>query len=178
MHGRADTPRATASHGIWNRCRPWWKRQKRRNPRSSRASTAAFCCGQGKRRWSSLDYYASLRAALARAKVPVTFLLNESDSLTQIEHGIDLGFDAVMPENEELPKEEYLRLVKQVVEKAHAKGVSVEAQVGHLADASGGTEAEPTEPEAARAFVNATQIDALGRSGGECPYSHFGKEEP
>ena len=121
-----------------------------------------FLLRSGQTTMEQLGFYASLRAALARAKVPVTFLLNESDSLTQIEHGIDLGFDAVMPENEELPKEQYLRLVKQVVEKAHAKGVSVEAQVGHLADASGGTVAEPTEPEAARAFVNATQIDALG----------------
>ena len=121
-----------------------------------------FLLRSGQTTLEQLGFYASLRAALARAKVPVTFLLNESDSLAQIEHGIDLGFDAVMPENEELPKEQYLRLVKQVVEKAHAKGVSVEAQVGHLADASGGTVAEPTEPEAARAFVNATQIDALG----------------
>ena len=135
-----------------------------------------FLLRSGQTTLEQLGYYASLRAALARAKVPVTFLLNESDSLTQIEHGIDLGFDAVMPENEELPKEQYLRLVKQVVEKAHAKGVSVEAQVGHLADASGGTVAEPTEPEAARAFVNATQIDALGVAVGNVHILTSGKK--
>jgi ketose-bisphosphate aldolase len=121
-----------------------------------------FLLRSGQMTLEQLGYYACLRAALARAKVPVTFLLNESHSLAQIEQGIDLGFDAVMPENEDLSKKEYLRLVKQVVEKAHTKGVSVEAQVGRLADASGGTEAQPTEPEAARAFVNETQIDALG----------------
>lgn len=135
-----------------------------------------FLLRSGQTTLEQLGFYASLRAALARAKVPVTFLLNESDSLTQIEHGIDLGFDAVMPENEELPKEQYLRLVKQVVEKAHAKGVSVEAQVGHLADASGGTVAEPTEPEAARAFVNATQIDALGVAVGNVHILTSGKK--
>ncbi len=135
-----------------------------------------FLLRSGQTTMEQLGFYASLRAALARAKVPVTFLLNESDSLTQIEHGIDLGFDAVMPENEELPKEQYLRLVKQVVEKAHAKGVSVEAQVGHLADASGGTVAEPTEPEAARAFVNATQIDALGVAVGNVHILTSGKK--
>jgi ketose-bisphosphate aldolase len=121
-----------------------------------------FLLRSGQTTLEQLGYYASLRAALGRAKVPVTFLLNESDSLEQLEQGINLGFDAVMPENEDLPKQEYERLVKQVVEKAHAKGVAVEAQVGHLADASGGTEAEPTDPEAARAFVDATGIDALG----------------
>ena len=109
-----------------------------------------------------LSYYAALRAALNRARVPVAFLLNETDSFDQIEHGIALGFDAVMVENEFLSKEAYLSLVKQVAELAHAKGVSVEAQVGHLADASAGTGTEPTEAEAARAFASATRVDALG----------------
>ena len=88
--------------------------------------------------------------------------MNETDSLAQIEQGIALGFDAVMVENEFLPKEEYQRLVKQVAEMAHAQGAWVEAQVGHLADASAGTVTEPTDPEAARAFVSATRVDALG----------------
>jgi ketose-bisphosphate aldolase len=121
-----------------------------------------FLLRSGQRTFEQLGYYASVREALSRAKVPVSFLLNESDSIEQIEQAISLGFDSVMPENEELPVEEYLRMVKHVVTKAHAKGVTVEAQVGHLADASGGTEARPTDPEAARAFVEATNIDALG----------------
>ena len=121
-----------------------------------------FLVRSGQTTLEKLSYYAALRAALDRAKVPVAFLLNETDSLDQIEQGIALGFNSVMVENEFLPKEKYQLLVKQVVEMAHAKGVSVEAQVGHLADASGGTEAAPTDPEAARAFVSATHIDALG----------------
>ena len=132
-------------------------------------------CGQ--KTLEQLGYYASLRAALARATVPVTFLLNESDSLEQIEQAIDLGFDAVMPENEDLPKVEYLRMVMQVVEKAHAKGLSVEAQVGHLADAAGGTAAETTDPEAARAFVELTGVDALGVSVGNVHILTEGKKE-
>ncbi len=121
-----------------------------------------FLLRSGQTTIEKLGYYAALRASLDRAKVPVAFLLNETDSLAQIEQGIALGFNAVMVENEFLPKEEYQHLVKQVVEMAHAQGVSVEAQVGHLADASGGTEAEPTDPEAARSFASATHIDALG----------------
>ena len=121
-----------------------------------------FLLRSGQRTFEQLGYYAAFREALSRAKVPVSFLLNESDSIEQIEQAVSLGFDSVMPENEDLPAEEYLRMVKHVVEKAHAKGVTVEAQVGHLADASGGTEAQPTDPEAARAFVKATNIDALG----------------
>jgi ketose-bisphosphate aldolase len=134
-----------------------------------------FLLRSGQRTFEQLGYYASLRTALSRATVPVTFLLNESDSLEQIEQAIGLGFDAVMPENEDLPKEEYLRMVKHVVEKAHAKGVTVEAQVGYLADASGGTEAQPTDPEAARAFVDATNIDALGVAVGNVHILTLGK---
>lgn len=121
-----------------------------------------FLLKSGQRSHEQLGYYASLRAALGKATVPVTFLLNESDSFEQIVQAIDYGFDAVMPENEDLPRDAYLQLVKKVVAKAHAKGVTVEAQVGHLADASGGTEAQPTDPEDARTFVKETQIDALG----------------
>jgi ketose-bisphosphate aldolase len=121
-----------------------------------------FLLRSGQTTMEKLGYYAALRAALDRAKVPVAFLLNETDSLAQIEQGMALGFGAVMVENEFLAPEENQRLVKQVVEMAHPRGVSVEAQVGHLADASGGTEAKPTDPEAARAFVNATHVDALG----------------
>jgi ketose-bisphosphate aldolase len=121
-----------------------------------------FLLRSGQTALEQLGYYGCLRAALARAKVPVAFLLNESDSLAQIEHGIALGFGAVMVENEFLPREEYQPLVEKVVELAHAQGVSVEAQVGHLADGSEGSEAEPTDPQAARAFVDATHVDALG----------------
>jgi len=131
-----------------------------------------FLLRSGQTTLEQLSYYAALRAALDRAKVPVAFLLNETDSLAQIEQGIALGFGAVMVENESLSKEGYQRLVERVVEMAHAKGVSVEAQVGHLADASGEVAQgplsgravlpEPTDPEAARAFVSATHVDALG----------------
>jgi fructose-bisphosphate aldolase class II len=68
-----------------------------------------FLLRSGQKTLEQLGYYASLRAALSRAKIPVTFLLNESDSLEQIEQAIDLGFDAVMPENEDLPKDDYMR---------------------------------------------------------------------
>jgi fructose/tagatose bisphosphate aldolase len=67
-----------------------------------------------------------------------------------------------MVENEGFELDDYRHLARQVVAKAHRNGVSVEAQVGHLADASSNGHAEPTAPEAARAFVEETGIDALG----------------
>ena len=121
-----------------------------------------FLMHPGRKRAENLTYYAGLGLTLEKARVPAALLFNESASLAQIEEAIDLGFNAVMVENEGFELDDYRRLVRQVVAKAHRSGVSVEAQVGHLADASSHGHAEPTAPEAARAFVEETEIDALG----------------
>jgi len=121
-----------------------------------------FLMHSGRKRAENLTFYANLGLSLSKACVPAALLLNESANLAQIEEAIDLGFNAVMVENEGFEANDYRRLVRQVVAKAHQSGVTVEAQVGHLADASSNGSAQPTTPESARAFVEETQIDALG----------------
>lgn len=111
-----------------------------------------------------LSHYAVLRVALEESSSPAAFILNETDDLSQIEEGIDLGFNAVMVESDYLEPKPYLQLVKKVVSLAHAKGVAVEAQIGRLPH--GGEEDQGsgcmTDSEIARAFVEETGIDALG----------------
>ena len=121
-----------------------------------------FLMHKGRRRAENLSYYAALGKSLEKSCVPAAFLFNESASLPQIEAAIDLGFNAVMVENDGLSLDNYSMLVRQVVAKAHRAGVAVEAQVGHLADGSSNGHAEPTNPALARAFVQETGIDALG----------------
>jgi ketose-bisphosphate aldolase len=121
-----------------------------------------FLMHPGRKRPENLASYAGLGLSLGRARVPAALLFNESTSFEQIENAIDLGFQAVMVENEGFAPDDYRRLVQKVVAKAHRNGVCVEAQVGHLADASSNGYPEPTTPEAARAFVEETEIDALG----------------
>jgi len=115
-----------------------------------------------------LSYYAGLRRALTESSVPVAFLLNETDDLRQIEEGIELGFNAVMIESDYLEPGTYRELVARVVRLAHAKGVSVEAQIGRLPH--GGEQSygagQSTDATVARAFVQETGIDALGVSVG------------
>jgi len=65
-------------------------------------------------------------------------------------------------ENENLDAGAYLEMVKRIVQLSHARGVSVEAQVGHLPNAAGVGHGEATDPGLARAFVDETGIDALG----------------
>ncbi len=121
-----------------------------------------FLMHAGRKRAEDLAYYAGIGSALAQSRVPAALLFNESASLAQMEEALDLGFNAVMVENEGLAPEEYRRLVREVVAVAHRTGASVEAQVGHLANPSANQHAEPTTPQAARAFVEETGIDALG----------------
>ena len=45
---------------------------------------------------------------------------------------IEVGYTSIMFDGSHLPVEENLKLAKEVVEKAHAKGISVEAEVGTI----------------------------------------------
>jgi len=122
-----------------------------------------FLAHAGRAQSEDLAIYAGMGlAALRHSNIPAALLLNETDNLAQIEEGISLGFNGVMVENEHLPLEEYRRLVKHVVNLAHRHDVWVEGQIGKLPDGSGHSEAEPTDPATARAFVEETGIDALG----------------
>jgi fructose-bisphosphate aldolase class II len=127
-----------------------------------------------------LAWYAGIRLALESASVPVALLLNESTNFDQMHEAIQLGFNAVMPDNEGLSLHEYRCLVKEVVAMAHARGVWVEAQIGslpagHDLDHSNG---EMTDPGTAAAFVKETRVDALGVSVGNVHIMTRGKASP
>ncbi len=124
-----------------------------------------------------LSYYAGFRLALTRSRVPVAFLLNESDSQAQIEEGIELGFNAVMPENEGLDHDQYRNFVNDVVSFAHPRNVWVEAQLGVLPNGSGTNNGhcEITDPERARRLVEETGVDALAVSIGNVHVLTAGK---
>ncbi len=127
-----------------------------------------FLMHSGRTKPENLAYYAGMGLALKKTPVPAAFLLNETDDLGQIEQGMEMGFNAVMVENERLSLDEYRELVKRVVQKARARNVSVEAQVGHLPFGGEGprSSGELTDPSVARQFVKETGVDALGVSVG------------
>lgn len=63
--------------------------------------------------------------------VPVAIHLDHGDYEAALEC-IEAGYTSVMFDGSHLPFEENLKLAKDVVEKAHAKGVSVECEVGSI----------------------------------------------
>lgn len=68
--------------------------------------------------------------------IPVCLHLDHGSSFESCKEAIDSGFSSVMIDASKYDLETNKKITKQVVDYAHSKGVSVEAEVGHV----GGTE--------------------------------------
>lgn len=104
-------------------------------------------------------------------KIPVCLHLDHATDLDFIKKAISAGFSSVMIDASVLPFEENAKKTAEVVKYAHAKGISVEAELGHVGNASvgsiseTGTDVDPgeslTDPEEVKKFVDITDVDAL-----------------
>lgn len=99
------------------------------------------------------------------AKVPAAVILDHASSYEKCAQGVRSGFGAVMYDCSKLPFEENSRRVAEVVRFAHACGVEVEAELGHVGGREYETQQETesvfTEIGEARAFVEQTGVDFL-----------------
>ena len=117
-----------------------------------------------------LEIYAAMgRAACDSAKVPCGLIFNECEDDRFIARAIDEGFNLVMPVNPKLAFDQYVSWVRSVVQRAHARGAGVEAEVGELPSGTTGASdgaGAATDPELAARFVEATGVDLLAVSVG------------
>ncbi|EGQ0399330.1 fructose-bisphosphate aldolase [Staphylococcus pseudintermedius] len=96
--------------------------------------------------------------------IPVAIHLDHGSSFEKCKEAIDAGFTSVMIDASHEPYEDNVKITKKVVEYAHERGVSVEAELGTVGGqeddvvAEGVTYANPTE---CQNLVKATGIDAL-----------------
>lgn len=120
---------------------------------------------------------AMLKEAAKSYSVPVCIHLDHATDFKDIKKAIDLGFTSVMYDGSVLPFVQNAENTKKVVELAHAHGVSVEAELGHVGDAIAGTgedtllgntavkEENPedslTDPLEVEKFIEITNVDAL-----------------
>ncbi|AKG36986.1 class II fructose-1,6-bisphosphate aldolase [Paenibacillus durus] len=95
--------------------------------------------------------------------VPVTIHLDHGSSFDKCKEAIDAGFTSVMIDGSHHPIEENIEMTKKVVDYAHSKGASVEAEVGTV----GGQEDDVVggimyaKLEECVAIVKETGVDAL-----------------
>lgn len=89
--------------------------------------------------------------------------LDHGASLELAERCIAAGYTSVMIDGSKLPFDENIKVTRRVVEVAHASGVSVEGELGHVAQNADNTDIAQffTKPEDAKRFVEETGVDAL-----------------
>ena len=89
--------------------------------------------------------------------------LDHGSSYESCEKAINAGFTSVMIDASKYPYEENVRITKEVVNYAHSKGVSVEAEIGHVGGMEDNVASDIVlaDYDECIRFVNDTGIDSL-----------------
>jgi len=101
------------------------------------------------------------------AEIPIVLHLDHGDTFELCKSCIDMGFSSVMIDGSHHSYEKNIEITKQVVEYAHAHGVTVEGELGVLAGVEDDVTAEHhtyTQPEEVEDFVKRTGVDSLAIS--------------
>ncbi len=95
--------------------------------------------------------------------VPVALHLDHGSSFDVCKAAIDAGFSSVMIDASHFPFEENIKITTEVVEYAHARGVSVESELGRVGGQEDHVVAESMYaiPEECVELVKRTKIDCL-----------------
>ncbi|MBO7218064.1 MAG: class II fructose-bisphosphate aldolase [Clostridia bacterium] len=103
--------------------------------------------------------------------IPVCFHLDHATDFDSIKAAVDAGFSSVMFDGSVLPFTENATKTAEITEYAHKRGITVEAELGHVGNAMVGNLAdtnlneEPddtlTVPSEVVKFVEMTDVDAL-----------------
>jgi ketose-bisphosphate aldolase len=100
--------------------------------------------------------------------IPVVLHLDHATNLDLVKQALDAGFSSVMVDGSQLPFTDNVRLTKGAVELAHARGVTVEGELGHVGgmdlSASECRESILTEADEVIRFIGETGVDALAVS--------------
>lgn len=118
------------------------------------------------------DYYPNLYNYLANrcrnSSVPICLHLDHGPTFESCAYAIRAGATSVMIDGSMLSYEENVAITKKVVEMAHASGVDVEAEIGHVGASDTSHESLGandhsiyTDPAIAKKFVEDTNCDAL-----------------
>ena len=121
----------------------------------------------GARKYAKHIYLIKLvEAAIADTDLPIALHLDHGEDFEICKSCIDGGFSSVMIDGSKRSFEENIAVTRQVVEYAHAHGVTVEGELGKLAgieDAVNVSEADAmfTNPAEVEEFVTRTGVDSL-----------------
>ena len=105
----------------------------------------------------------------ARYSVRAALHLDHGDSLEQVDACLAAGYTSVMLDYSARPYSENAAALRQVVQRAHPRGVTVEAEIGHVGKvdnvtAEGGYDSTLTVPAEAASYAAETGVDVLAIS--------------
>lgn len=118
----------------------------------------------------SLEEAALIGKYLAeKVSVPVVLHLDHGEDFAFIKQAIDLGFTSVMIDASKESLENNIKLTKEVVQYAHQKDVTVEAELGHVGAGTNyenheTTDSIYTEVQDVETFIDHTSVDSLAIS--------------
>jgi fructose-bisphosphate aldolase class II len=134
---------------------------------------------RGARSYASMSYLRGIIdvAVAENPSIPIAMHLDHGDTFETCKQCVDDGFTSVMIDASHHPFEENITITKQVVQYAHERGISVEAELGQLGGIEEdvvGVSAEDisqhlTDPDQAVEFVARTECDSLAVA---CGTSH------
>ena len=138
----------------------------------------------GARKYAKPAYLIKLvEAAILDTGLDIALHLDHGEDFDICKKCVDDGFTSVMIDGSKHPFEENIKLTKEVVEYAHSKGVSVEAELGKLAGIEDNINVDArnatfTVPEEAAEFVEKTGVDSLAVAIGTSHGAYKFKGEP
>lgn len=107
-----------------------------------------------------------VEAAVEDTTIDIALHLDHGADFEACKTAVDLGFTSVMIDGSHHDFEGNIKITKEVVEYAHAKGCVVEAELGRLAGVEDDVDVSAedssyTDPKQAKEFVERTGIDSL-----------------
>ena len=138
----------------------------------------------GARKYAKPAYLLKLvEAAILDTGLDICLHLDHGEDFDICKKCVDDGFTSVMIDGSRFPLAENIALTRQVVEYAHAKGVTVEAELGKLAGIEDNVKVDArsatfTDPEEAAEFVDKTGADSLAIAIGTSHGAYKFKGEP
>jgi fructose-bisphosphate aldolase class II len=136
-------------------------------------------------------YHLMLAATELYPEIPTVLHLDHGNSPETCKSAIEMGFTSVMMDGSLMPDgktpstfEYNVKVTREVVEMAHARGMTVEGEIGTLGGIEDGHGAglsglaHLTDPEQAAEFVQLTGLDALAIAIGTSHGAYKFKEKP
>ena len=123
---------------------------------------------EGAAKYAGFDYITAIvETASKKYTNEIVLHLDHGKSFEACKNAIDAGFTSVMIDGSSLSYDENVELTKKVVDYAHAKNVTVEAELGKIIGTEDMIHSDTesfTDPDEAKDFVSKTNVDSLAIS--------------